>query len=512
MNFFERFGSAAMAGFSAGIQTWRGGQSVTDRNYAWDDYAARLIRYEVNEYYYNNLQYDLANRFRTQLRKSGALYTHTRSIYNPVYRVVNIYADKIYPGTINFETLDTGAITIAADDAQRAAITQLFRWSNWNAEKQLYVRQGEKLGDVFLKVVDDIESRRVVLEVLDPQKVKYVRKDPAGNIEEIWIEYPDKDNDKPGIYNKPAPDTKTFTTTEVITQDKVEIYRDGELYDEWTNVVGFVPVVHVKSHDEGRTFGNTRWSIAKSKIDETNSQAALLNDQVRKAIIPYWKVKGGELESDAVERNADNIDEILTISLDDGMDIEPLVSDIEITGVLTNIQAQLGDIERDLPELFLYKLYDQSVIMSGVALKQMFDLSVAKIDTAMGLYDDALTRACQMAMTIGGVNQYANFEPFNLGSFDAGNLDFTIRPRSVFYEGIDLEKKITLLQQSGTPPEATWELLLIKPEDQLRWRGILDKQKEQEALLAGRANSDEDPAENQNEETEREATIERSNE
>jgi hypothetical protein len=130
----------------------------------------------------------------------------------------------------------------------------------------------------------------------------------------------------------------------------------------------------------------------------------------------------------------------------------------------------------------------------------------------MGLYDDALTRACQMAMTIGGVNQYANFEPFNLGSFDAGNLDFTIRPRSVFYEGIDLEKKITLLQQSGTPPEATWELLLIKPEDQLRWRGILDKQKEQEALLAGRANSDEDPAENQNEETEREAAIERSNE
>lgn len=442
-------------------------------NSDWDDWQTRLQRYALNEFYYSNLQYDNVNKVAQMLKRCGALYVNTRSVYNPVYRLVNVYADKVYSGTVDYANLSSGAFPVVASPEIVTALKRLLRWSNWNSAKQLYVRTGEKYGDVFLRVVDNVASRRVALEVVEPQKVRYVRKDTAGNIKEIWFEY----------YQNTATPSVTGTTasinrkvTEVITQDLITIYHDDAPVDRWPNVWGFVPVTHALAVAEGRVFGSTRYNSSRVKIDEINSQASLLNDQTRKAIIPYIATIGVKLDAGSLTRSADTMDEIINLPLPAGTDIKMLAPSIDIASALRNIEAQLAELREDNPELFLYQLTNMSVSPSGTALRQFMDLAVNKILGAQGVYDDALNRACQMALTIGGVQGYADFEGFTMQSFAQGQLDFDMLPRDVLYEDVDQQFKINALMQSGAPQQAIWTELKIAPETQEQWLTMLEEQ------------------------------------
>jgi hypothetical protein len=452
---------------------------------AWDDYAARLTRYQVNEFYYSNTQYDRLNILVGRLRQEGRLYVNTRTIYNPVSRLVGIYADKVYPATINLETLATGAIPVEGDQRIIDALITLLKWSNWNSEKQLYVRAGEKLGDTFIRVVDNVDSRRVFLEVLAPQKIKYLKVDGAGNIKDIFIEYYDTEEEE--IDGNGHVTSKRVKIGERITGDTVIIYRDGEEADRYDNPFGFVPIAHGKPTDEDKRFGVVRWNNSRTKIDEINSQAALLNDQTRKSVIPYIATIGGQLAKGALTRSATTMDEIINIAVPQGGDVKAIVPHVDIGSALKNIEAQLDELREDNPELFLYQLTKMTVAPSGVAMENFFDLAVTKIQGAQGVYDDTFRRACQMALTIGGVQGYAGFESFNANSYEQGDLEFAIRPRDVFKNSLNPRDRINFLITSGAPQSGVWDELQISAEKQAAWviekDALAQKQMEQQAQM-----------------------------
>lgn len=477
MTVWNRLGDALQTGIEAGVQTWRGDNvyPLFGNDRAWDTWESRLERYQQYEYYYISKQYSDINRLSLLLKEQGRLYVNVRSIYNPVYRMVNLYADKVYPAMIDFNDLTKGAIPVVGSPQIRDSLKRLFRWSNWNAEKQLYVRTGEKLGDTFIRIVDDIDSKRVLLEVLLPQKVQYLKKDSAGNIKEIWITYY-LNEDRPTALG--TPDLKRVRIREEITPDHVIIYENDKKVDEWENPFGFVPVVHVKPIDEGFVFGDTRWDISRSLINEINSQAALLNDQVRKAIIPYIATIGGKIDGSALTRSNKTMDELINIAVGLGGDVKMIAPQIDIASALKNIESQLNELRENNPELFMYQLADMSLPPSGVALRQFFDLGVNKITGAQGIYDDALIRACQMALTIGGVQGYQDF-PYTIQSFEAGDLDFTFKTRDVIYDAIPETTRINYLMSSGAPQSAVWTALGVSDEDQENWRTELETQNEQ---------------------------------
>lgn len=67
--------------------------------------------------------------------------------------------------------------------------------------KGLYVRNGAKLGDSVLKVVDDRGRDKVRIEVLDPRRLADVTLDEMMNIKSCVIEYERQDGDqKPYTY------------------------------------------------------------------------------------------------------------------------------------------------------------------------------------------------------------------------------------------------------------------------------------------------------------------------
>jgi hypothetical protein len=457
---------------------------VPDERFGWDTRAARLLRYDVCDAYYNNVAYSQIVAFAAQLKVSAKLYKYIRGIYNPSERLVDAYPANIYGGSLDFENATKGAIPIIqADDTLRGSIKQLWIWSNWGNQKSLFVRQGAKLGDTALKVVDDREARKVRLEVLHPGKIKDVVFDGVGNVKRIVIEYQYEDEQPVGnsLVNTltSAVLSRSHTYREEIDENKFKTFRDGEAFaffkdaqgnpvSEWPNDYGFVPVVIAQHKDLGFMWGANAFHGQVPKINEINDAASVLNDQVRKAVNLIWYysgvVKKGDLTVDTETR-----DGIPAVYGPKESQPFPMVAQLDIAAASANIQDMLLELERDLPELALHRLRE-SGNLTAPGVRAGYRDAIAKFVEAGGNYDDALIRAQMMGVSIGAFNRYKGFEAFDLNSYARGELTHYIAERSVIDESLTMEQRIQFLMQSGAPESAVWEAMNIPADTIAQWQ------------------------------------------
>jgi hypothetical protein len=483
-----------MAGLNGAVADWKQAQTPIEQS-AWDNHNARMIRYWFDQLYYTNMVYDSLNGYAARFKHEQGLYKKIRGIKNPVARQVHIYRDKIYPGAIDLETMTKGAIPLVADDSIIEAMRQLMIWSNWNAEKALYVSNGSKFGDSFIKAIDDRANKKVRLEVLQPQYVKYLKKDEAGNIKEIHIEYERVDDESAIIRPNSTPfnDMKTYVYTEVITPEKFTTYKDGsefgfyampsgELVPSWDNIYGFVPVTHALHSSEGFTYGASPFNASRSKIDEINHLASLLHDQISKTIIPIWYLAGvGKGDSIELDTTRENV-----TTLHGPADSQPhaLIADINIADTAAVIASEIDELEKDMPELSLHKVREASDT-SGVAIRNMFDDAASRIEGVMGNYDDPFIRASQMAMTMGKLGNYDGFRQLPTNAYERGELSFYLKPRPIFNDNLSKSDRINFLMQSAAPARAIWRELDITEDEITEWETEKEEeQAEQEAMIA----------------------------
>lgn len=427
----------------------------------WDTYASRLNRYPYYESYYHNTVYTDLAQASIQHKKNARLYKFIRGIYNPSARLVDLYVSKVYGGSLDFENCTVGAIPITqADEQLRAAISQLWRWSNWGNNKSLYVRYGAMLGDTVLKIVDEREKQKVRMEVLHPNKIADMTLDASGNVKRVVIQY-EKIDDQPNTGNAWLNSTvlnRPYTYTEIITTDKFETYRDGELFayyadasgepvKEWPNEYGFVPVVLCKHKDMGLQWGANAFHADLDKIDTINDQASILNSQVRKAVQLVWLFSGAQ-KSDELQAGSDDPDKIPALYAKEGVTATPLIANLNIADASANIQHLLAELERDMPELSLHRLREMGNL-TAPGVRAGYSDAIDRITEARGNYDGALIRAQQMAVTIGAIGGYRNFEPFDESSYDAGDLEHSIAERPVIADALSTMERITALQSIG---------------------------------------------------------------
>lgn len=413
----------------------------------WDLGGSRFHRYKIYDAFYNNTAY-FDPAMLTQLQTMRPKwYKNIRGVYNPTNRFVTLYQSKIYGGALDMQGLIDGAIPIEqADDRLREAIVQIWRWSNWQANKSVYVQIGAKFGDVLLKVVDDTAHQRVRIEVIDPRKVAELHVDEIGAVTYAYIEYERTDNDT----------GRTYTYGEEITPETFKTFKNDEPFayfvdgngnglSEWPNEYGFVPLVLCQHSPTGLTWGQNGFHAVLDKISEVNDQASLLNDQIRKVINPVWAITGAQKSEVnlGIER-----DTIPTLHLPTNTGIQPLVVPIDITSAGANIRALLDELERDLPELALYRLREQSSV-TAPGVKAAYSDAVGRIQEARGQYDATLVTAQQMAIAIGGYRQYEGFSAFGLDDYENGDLRHFIGNRAVIPDELSLMDKIGVLQGVG---------------------------------------------------------------
>jgi hypothetical protein len=445
-----------------GYQAIRRTFSDPSGDYQQRDWGDVHAAYSLLWAYYDNALFDrtasLGNASVWAAYKSTySLYRNIRMIYNPTRRLVDFYAGQVYAGVLSSSGDDLpdgvpSAVPLAQDTPQRMkdAIGQLWQWSNWQARKSVFVRYGSALGSVLVEVTDDTERGKVSLGVCWPGFVSGLTLDAAGNVKSYTLEYPAFDAQRQQVY----------IFRKEVDSDAFRYFRDQQPFDYQglgsvvPNPYGFVPAVWVKHADTGSDIGSPAIAGSLGKIDELNNLVSHAHDQIHKVIgSPLVMWTDGSLQnlfsaqkrgqtSEFAEPTGDQ-ESVLMLKGPAGGRVDSLAGALSLSDTLVYMKELLGEIEQDHPELVFYRELRAMSQVTGPAASRLVGDVASRVSEAAANYDQQSIKLFQMAVAIGGMRassgdwgsalnrQQEKFIGFDLDSYQAGDLDMTIAPRSV---------------------------------------------------------------------------------
>jgi hypothetical protein len=460
-----KFMMSLQAGLSSGWAAARRVYEEPGQSHRQQTWADVTSAYALLWAYYNNSLFDrnaMTSERGTTLfniwsyyKSNYSLYRDTRPVYNPTRRLVDFYAGQVYPGVISIDGKNlpdgiSSAIPLSDDtpDPFKAAFGQICQWSNWQSRKNVMIRWGAALGSVLIEVVDDIERGKVTLELVWPGYVSYLMLDAAGNIKEYHLEYRVQDTEN----------NQTYTYRKEVTKQAFRYFKDDEPFSYngqgavIPNPYSFVPAVWIKHSDVGGLQGSPAVAGSLSKIDELNTLASHVHDQVHKVVgapMVLWTTARVENISNITKRaSTDDLrqmgqndqEEALILKGPEGGRVDSLAGNLPLGEVILYVDRLLGEIEQDHPELVFYRELRAMSQVTGPAAQRLVGDVASRLGEAAANYDMGSIRLFQMAIAIAGMRakagawgplnrQQQKFTPFDLNSFDQGNLDFEIMPR-----------------------------------------------------------------------------------
>jgi hypothetical protein len=402
-------------------------------------------------YYSNTAFEDVALWARYRNRHN--LYRHTRQIFNPITRVVDFYAEHIYPGTLSansrLETGEQSAMPFAhtTSDEIRQVAAQMWDWANWQNGMSIMVQHGALTGNVLVEVIDDVDRGKIRYQVHFPSVVKDFRLDNYGNLKAYVIEYETSD---PAIDNG-----KPFRYAKEVQTSFIAFYKNGKPHnfgkgEVIENPYGFVPAVWVKHLDIGSDYGVPAIRSAIGKIDELNSIVSHTADHIHKQIesprILWTKSEVKPAFGKKVDYSTyDSRSQQVLLKGDPDGHTETLVGTLDPQTIVPILEKLLDEIEKDYPEVTMYeKLREQNIVTAPGASRLMGDVD-KKTSRPASNYDHGNVKLVQMGAAIGGwrlqqgdwgrksdlTPQQQKFSHFDLTSYTKGELDFTFTKRAL---------------------------------------------------------------------------------
>lgn len=449
MGVFDKF----MNGVKAFREAWVNSGGDASGINSFGSVEARQLRYAMNWSYYENNAYRDIHTWATKMKSDYGLYRYTRNIYNPTYRIVSFYRAHIWGGALDYAAGDgritPSAIPIATDnDKIRLAIGALWRSSNWASEKGIVAQDGAIYGDVAIRIIDDPSRGKVFLQAVKPSTIKNVTVDSVNNVKGYEIECKRIDPRNPTstiIYNETA--TRDGEDVVYTTRLNGAVYAypenmlNGAPVAEWREPYGFIPLVIAKHNHVGLDWGWAEIHPALSKIREVDDVASKVSDQIRKMVDSGWLFSGVKKpdntptmtgRSNTADRPESGREETPALyATDPQAKAMPLVAPLDIASALQHIGNINSELEREFPELQM-DIWNSGGDTSGRALRLARQRVTQKVFERRPSYDDALTRAMQMAISIGGYRGYEGHKGFGLDSYKRGDLEFHIGNRPVF--------------------------------------------------------------------------------
>lgn len=439
-------------------------------DYIQQNIYQRELEYMLLWAYYNGSMFDKTARLINMWSTTGwstrtwdmykanySLPRNIRLIYNPTRRLVDFYAGAVYPGVLSEDGQDLpdgvqNAIPFSEDTppALKSAIAQLWQWNNWQERLQIELTYAAALGDCLVEIVDYLDQGKVCFEIPWPGYVADIDLDHAGNVQSYILEYGAWDDDE-GFYRY----------KKIVDQNYFQYFKNDEPFDYGNGAVlenpyGFVPAVWFRHNSTGGDRGSPAIAGSMPLIDELNGQASLTHDQVRKIVgAPMIMWAAGSIQnlfgqpkrgdtSDFVEPASDQ-ESILMLKGPQGGRIDSLAGNLDIPGAYAVVDKLLAQVEKNHPELTFYEQLRSMSQVTGPAAQRIVGDVETRVSKAQATYDRGNIALFQMATAIAGYRanngdwgplnrQQQKFLPFNLDSYEAGDLDMAIMPRPLLTE------------------------------------------------------------------------------
>jgi hypothetical protein len=454
-----------MAGVTAFREAWMNAGAL--RTDDFDSFDARKMRYVVYWALLENSVYRKINLWSTSLKTTYGLYEFVRGIYNPTARIADAWQTFLMGGSLDPQAGDGASVPSALPilvpgtntkaDALRIAIAMTWLNSSWQIKKDVLTLRGSVLGDIGLRVIDDTARGKVYLDIVDPSTLYDVSLDAFGNVKGYIIEETRPDPRQDTLrYSLDALQRRYVTYREECARDGdlvvFRTYLDGNPYAwnadqgvEWSEPYGFVPMVLIQHNNVGGAWGWSELHSSFTKVFECDDLASKVDDQIRIIVHSKWLFAGVN-KKDAVstrgktsstssdedeQRAAKREQEDALYSSDSNAKAQALVAPLQIADATAQIKELLAELERDYPEL-QHDIWSAGGDTSGKALSIARQRVETRVIKRRPNYDNALVRAQQMAVAIGGYRRYDGYQGFDLDSYGAGLLDHSIGSRPVF--------------------------------------------------------------------------------
>ena len=437
------------------------------------------LPYDYNQLY--DVLYDLYNNDDSVIPDDT-----TRRLRTVVNRSVEFYATKMLPGQEIKVTAHLGAQNDTGGEEKPNqplidAIDQVIKDSNIANNKSPMIRGFALYGDSFIRVRGD--DQKVYIEDISPFYITDFTEDSRGFLEYLRVDIPVLDDQNLPVNYVEVWDAETQTlqiwqgqTSRTTPVRELGSPKETTYFSELG--IDFIPVVHTKFRDNGDARGKGCVYHALDKVYEANRVATRLHDLLFAFGEPVFiasandkDAQGRPLPPPRVNTDAGNspvpsgasvggvIGQIFgrLISLPGMAKIDSLIPNIDYADALSILNAQMDELEKDLPELRWYALSPTSQsASSGTALKTLLGAAVDRASEARNNFLASLSRAFEMALTIG---IYNGVFPSSLGNFDSGDFEHELHVDSAWGESVD-EKAATMaaLTGAGVPAKSAMKL------------------------------------------------------
>ncbi len=421
-----------------------------------------LNLYRLSWAYYQSKVFAPGDDWTALLSASG-LYKHTRLVFNPVPQIIDFYVDNIWSqaGDEKYPKLIT-PVSNGVDDKLIEAVAQLDQWTNWRKDQQEVKSYAAATGNTLVEVIDDMQRGKVTQKTIWAGYVKGVTLNDAGDVQQYALEYE--------VYD--SKEKKSYKYGKIVTKEEIRYFRDDKPFDYGVgavipNAYGFCPAVWFR-HSGGGVNGRAAFTDY-AKVNHVNSLASHLHDNIHKEIESgkiifadkpdqFTVISGGNKNSDGTLNEVDpRLDRVLIGMVGQGniVDMSGLLKLAEAHPYLKDLLLSFGD---DYPELEYRQIIKENAQLSGIALERLLTPAQNRLDRAAPNYDGQLIKLRQMQIAIAGwrtrngwtnlTKQQQLFSPFDLTSYDRGDLDFNLKPSRLIEQTED-EREDLLMKKTN---------------------------------------------------------------
>lgn len=478
--------SRFFAGTVASLRGYPGGQPLL-----FGGSAERPIRdwyAELWDYYVSNGKYDdVAQALAIQAIAAPAI----KPLRNPANRVVELHVAKVWPGAL------PDALPIVTDNERLLpAIEQVWEWSNWATQKQVFIRKLACLGDIFMRVATTAapdgtplppEQTRVYFQLISPEYVPDFDANERGDLTYIRVDIPQTER----IGDRVEPVTHTEVWEKGVAADgslgRVRKWRHTKGDEQDLEKLGppqvdvpllsygidFLPFRHAKFRDTGSERGVGAFAHALDKIDAANLAATRLAQNLHRSNEEAWVLEGEGRVDDTgreipppqiVGLSSTTTENDGTVQVGDarlfripgGWTLRSMIPELNYEAEIAALRAQMEELEDDLPEMAYYRLREGGDAISGRALQKKLSALIDRVLEARGNAESCLIRLDQMALSIGQAAGLPLFAANRIGTYDAGDFAHTFAERPVLPTDTLEDAQAALARAQSVTEQMKW--------------------------------------------------------
>jgi hypothetical protein len=371
-------------------------------NWVWEE---RADQYAMNVAMLENTIYGLQNDggFREEILERLFKIAGTNDVtnavrlaghYNPIRGIVDAY-QNVFRGNFGQEIRIADEVNGRPVNPKLVeAIGKVWQWSNLDTNKQLMQEWAANLGTVGLRIVakadPDPANRRVSIQLDHPATIVDFDEDDRGNVQQVLIKYK-------AIAGPLGAKRRDVDVEELIGKDEFKQSQNGRITTS-DNQLGVCPYVIPRHRDDGHEFGAWAYRGSEDIVHAINWIISNQNDSIVEHNWPTWFASAGGKAPSQFEFGRAKVAYVQTVEGTPPPSLEPLVAHLDQGSAREQWQALIEQLIERQPELVIGHIKSLSG-QSGETIAKLLIPSEAKIEAAKAMYEHAVKRALQLAVS-----------------------------------------------------------------------------------------------------------------